>query len=211
MGLAVRDIQPAMSLRTFTPEALKDLHTTASLVPSSRFLTSAMLAPLPLARARCVVEFGSGTGVMTRPLLDALPPEATLLCFEVNPRFCHYLKKNFLDPRVKVIAASAERLPEELAARGLPPVDAAVSSLGLTSMPGRTREAILQGLISSLGPVAVFTQFQYVHSLLAYLQPADGHLERFSAARFLGRYFSRVTTEVVWRNIPPAFVLTCRR
>jgi phospholipid N-methyltransferase len=200
-----------MSLRTFTPEALKDLHTTASLVPSSRFLTQAMLAPLPLARARCVVEFGPGTGVMTRPLLKALPAEATLLCFEVNPRFCAYLKENLFDPRLEVIAASAERLPEELAARGLPAVDAAISSLGLTTMPGRTRDAILRGLICALGPNAVFTQFQYLHSLLVYLQPADGHLERFTAARFLRRYFSHLTIEVVWRNIPPAFVLTCRR
>jgi len=209
--LAVRDIQPAMSLRTFTPEALKDLHTTASLVPSSRFLTSAMLAPLPLARARCVVEFGSGTGVMTRALLKHLPAAATLICFEVNPRFCAYLRENFSGPRLVLIAASAECLPEVLAVRGLGPVDAALSSLGLTSMPSRTREAILEGLIGSLGPGGVLTQFQYLHSLLFYLQAGDEGLERFTTARFLARYFACVTTEVVWRNIPPAFVLTCRR
>jgi len=200
-----------MSLRTFTPEALKDLYTTASLVPSSRFLAGAMLAPLPLGQARCVVEFGPGTGVMTRPLLNALPAEATLLCFEINPRFCRYLEESVSDPRLTVIAASAERLPEELAARGLPPVDAAVSSLGLTSMPAQTRNAILRGLVCSLSPTAVFTQFQYLHSLLPYLQLGDHRLESFNAAQFLDCYFSCVTTEIVWRNIPPAFVLTCRR
>ena len=200
-----------MSLRTFTPEALKDLYTTASLVPSSRFLASAMLAPLPLGRARCVVEFGPGTGVMTRPLLDALPAEATLLSFEINPRFCRYLEENFSDPRLTIIAGSAERLREELAARDLPPVDAALSSLGLTSMLARTRDAILRSLIGSLSPTAVFTQFQYLHSLLPYPHLGDHRLERFNAARFLGRYFSSVTAEIVWRNIPPAFVLTCHR
>lgn len=200
-----------MSLRTFAPEALKDLQTTASLVPSSRFLTRAMLAPLPLARARSVVEFGAGTGAMTRTLLDTLPAQATLLCFEVNPRFCDYLKRNLTDPRLEVISASAERLLEVLAAWGLREIDAAVSSLGLTSMPAKQRHFILRGLVRSLAPAGVFTQFQYLHSSLPYIQPANGHLERFTAARFLRRYFLHVTAEVVWRNIPPAFVLTCHR
>jgi phospholipid N-methyltransferase len=144
-------------------------------------------------------------------LLEALPPKSTLLCFEVNPRFCAYLRESFTDRRLEVIPASAEHLPDELAARGLWQVDAAVSSVGLTSMRGWRREAILRGLVASLGPNAVLTQFQYLHSLLAYLQPWDGQLERFTAARFLRRYFPRVDTEVIWRNIPPAFVLTCRR
>jgi phospholipid N-methyltransferase len=138
-----------MSLRTFTPEALRDLQKTASIVPSSRYLVRAMLAPLPLSTARCVVEFGPGTGAMTRALLDALPRQAALLCFEVNPRFCQYLRENLPDSRLKLVQGSAERLPQELAARGLGPAEAAVSSLGLTLMPGREREAVLGGLAGS--------------------------------------------------------------
>ncbi len=200
-----------MSIKTFTPEAVRDLKTTASLVPSSRYLARAMLAPLPLRQARCVVEFGPGTGAMTRPLLALLPADAKVLSFEVNPRFCAYLKENLTDPRLEVIPGSAERLPEELAARGLGPVDAALSSLGLTTMPDRVRRGIVQGLVSVMAPHGVFTQFQYLHSLLAFLQPTNGGLERFTAASFLRQYFSQVSTEIVWRNFPPAFALTCRR
>lgn len=200
-----------MSIKTFTPEALKDIQITASLVPSSRYLARAMLAPLPLEAARCAVEFGPGTGAMTRPLLELLPAEATLLCFEVNPRFCTYMKANFSDPRLHVICASAERLPAELAARGLPQIDAALSSLGLTTMPERVRDGILRGLAGSLAPAGVFTQFQYLHSLFVYRQANDGHLERFTAARFLRRYFPHVSAELVWLNFPPAFALACHR
>lgn len=200
-----------MSLRTFTPEALKDIQRTASLVPSSRFLVRAMLAPLPLASARCVVEFGSGTGAMTRELLEAMAPEARLLCFEINPRFCDYMRENFSDPRLELVRSSAERMPAELAARGLGPAEAVVSSLGLTLMSGQEREAVLSGLAASLAPDGVFTQFQYLHALLPQMSPQNGHLERFTAAGFLRGYFTRVTSEVVWRNLPPALVLTCRR
>lgn len=199
-----------MSLKTFAPEALKDIQTTASLVPSSRYLARAMLAPLPLEAARCVVEFGPGTGAMTRPLLELLPQNATLLCFEINPRFCAYMKGNFSDPRLQVICASAERLPVELAARGLGPIDAALSSLGLTTMPESLRGGILRALAEAMAPAGVFTQFQYLHSLIAFLHPQNEQVERFTAARFLRRYFSQVSTEVVWLNFPPAFVLTCR-
>lgn len=200
-----------MSIKTFTPEALRDLGTTAALVPSSRYLTRAMLAPLPLEAARSVVEFGPGTGAMTRPVLELLPPEATLLAFEVNPKFCAFLRHNIPDPRLVVIGGSAERLPEELAARGLTHVDAALSSLGLTMMEEALRDRILRGLVEVMGPDGVFTQFQYLHGLLAYFQPNNGHLERFTALGFLQRYFHEVSAELILLNIPPAIVLTARR
>src|SRR3989344_5651887 len=59
-----------------------------------------MLAPLPLARARTVVEFGPGTGAITRALLDALPRQATLYSFEISPRFRDYLRQKLADPRL---------------------------------------------------------------------------------------------------------------
>jgi phospholipid N-methyltransferase len=90
-------------------------------------------------------------------------------------------------------------------------VEAAVSSLGLTLMAKQEREAVLGGLASSLAVDGVFTQFQYLHALLPQMRPDKGNLERFTAARFLRRYFKHVESEVVWRNLPPAFVLTCRR
>jgi phosphatidylethanolamine/phosphatidyl-N-methylethanolamine N-methyltransferase len=200
-----------MSVRTFTPEALKDIQKTASLVPSSRYLVRAMLAPLPLATAGCVVEFGPGTGAMTRALLEALPRRARLLCFEVNPRFCAYIRETFNDPRLELVEGSATGLRAELAARGLGSVDAVVSSLGLTVMPEAECEAIMRGLVEALGPAGAFTQFQYLHSMLLHIQPGRRQLRRFKAARFLQRYFSQVSTEVVWCNLPPALVVACRR
>ena len=200
-----------MSFRTFTPEALRDVTTTGWVVPSSRYLARAMLAPLPLESARCVVEFGPGTGVMTRPMLELLAPDARLLAFEVNPRFCEFLRKTFPDPRLEVICGSAEQLPDALAARGMGPVDAALSSLGLTVMPEPLRDRILRGLVGTMAPDGVFTQFQYLHCLLAYFQPSHGQLERFTALRLLERYFREVSAELVLLNFLPAIVLTARR
>lgn len=200
-----------MSIKTFTPEALRDVTTTGWVLPSSRYLARAMLAPLPIESARCVVEFGPGTGVMTQPMLERLAPDARLLAFEVNPRFCDYLRKTLPDPRLEVICDSAERLPEVLTDRGLGPVDAALSSLGLTVMPEPLRDRILQRLAGAMAPDGVFTQFQYVHCLLAYFQSHNGQLERFTALRLVERYFREVSAEIILLNLLPAIVITGRR
>jgi phospholipid N-methyltransferase len=198
-------------LKTFSAEALANFQTTSAVAPSSRYLIRAMLAPLPLARARAVVEFGPGTGAITRALLDALPRQATLYSFEISPRFRDYLRQNLSDPRLVVIPAGAERVGEELAARGVRQLDAAVSSLGLTFMPDRQRCAALGGLVKFLAPHGVFTQYQYLHGLLAYWQLSEGRIRRFTAARLLRQYFSTAARELVWRNLPPALVFACRR
>jgi phosphatidylethanolamine/phosphatidyl-N-methylethanolamine N-methyltransferase len=195
-----------MDLTTFAMEAVADFRTIGAVAPSSRFLTEAMLKPLPLARARLVVEVGSGTGAMTQSLLNLIPSDATLLAFEINSRFSRYLKSNVPDARLDVINASAETLRKEVRRRGYDRVDAVVSSLALGFMPDRTRRTFLGQLGSLLGDQGVFTQFQYLHSM----QLKNGQVKRFDLLELLHQYFHSVQRRVIWRNLPPAFVFVCR-
>src|ERR1039457_1701155 len=135
-----------MSLKTFVAEALVNFPTVAAISPSSSYLASAMLEPLTLARTRVALELGAGTGAITRALLDQLPPDATLLVFEINPRFLDCLRQSISDPRMILINSSAENLDSELRRRGIQQVDAVISSLGLAFMPDREREALFQRL-----------------------------------------------------------------
>jgi len=195
-----------MSLRTFVFEALADFHMVAAVTPSSRFLADAMLEPLPLARTRVAVEFGAGTGVMTRALLEQLPPDATLLVFELNRRFFNYLQRTICDPRVILINSSVEHVGAELHRRGLQQVDAVVSSIGLAFMPERQRHALFQQLAPFLHQRSVLTQYQYIHGM----QFVEGRFCRFDLRTLLSRYFTSIESRIVWRNLPPAFVFTCR-
>jgi phosphatidylethanolamine/phosphatidyl-N-methylethanolamine N-methyltransferase len=195
-----------MDLTTFALEAVADFRTVGAIAPSSRHLAQAMLEPLPLERARVVVEVGPGTGAMTQALLDLIPSDATLLAFEINSRFFRYLKTRISDPRLVVINASAETLPKEVDRRGYERVDAVVSSLALGLMPDRKRRAFLGGLASLLGEGGVCTQYQYIHRL----QMKNRRIRKFSLARLLQAYFSSVQRRTIWRNLPPAFVFTCR-
>jgi phosphatidylethanolamine/phosphatidyl-N-methylethanolamine N-methyltransferase len=195
-----------MSRAIFAMEALSDFRTVASVAPSSRYLVRAMLRPLPLEKARVVVELGCGTGVMTRALLKQLPSSATLLAFEINPRFTRYLKLMVSDPRLVLIDASAETIRAQLQRRGVEQVDAVVSSLGLAFMPAPQREAFLAELSSLLNDHGVLTQYHYLHGL----QFQDGRLGRFDIAGLLRRHFRSVQRSIVWRNLPPAYVFICR-
>ena len=166
-----------------------------------------MLEPLALAKARVAVEFGAGTGAITRAFLSQLPPHATLLVFEINRRFIDYLKKSFSDPRLVLINSSAENVDSELRQRGYDRVDAVASSLGLGLMSDHQHDTVFKRLLPFLHEKTVFTQYQYIYSL----QFTNGRLRRLDLPRLLGRYFGSVQSRIVWRNLPPAFVFTCHR
>ncbi len=165
-----------------------------------------MVRPLPLKRARIVVEVGPGTGVMTRALLEMIPFEATLLAFEINPRFSRYLKSHVPDSRLEIINASAETFRSEVHRHGHDRVDAVVSSLALGFMPAAQRLAFLSEVGNLLDENGVFTQYQYIHSL----QMKNGQVRRFDLEQLLRRYFRSVQRTMIWRNLPPAFVFVCK-
>lgn len=195
-----------MSFRVFAAEALADFYTTAAIAPSSPHLASAMLAPLHLARARVVLELGAGTGAITQSLLNALPPSSTLIVFEINRRFWKHLKRSFRDPRLVLINANVANMDAELKQRGYERVDAVVSSLGLGFMSEDQRQTIFQRLMPFVHEDTILTQYQYIHGL----QFANGRLRRLSLRPTLGRYFRSVQSKIVWRNLPPACVFTCK-
>ena len=195
-----------MSLKMFLAEAIADFSTVAAVTPSSEQLVEAMIEPLPLAKARVVVELGPGTGAMTRALLNALPRDATLFVFEVHDRVVEYLKSSICDSRLVLINASADCLDTELQRRGVDGIDAVVSSLGFGLMTEQQRRAILDGLRPLLRSDGVFTQFQYIHGL----QFQQGRFRRLNLRPLLRAYFGSVQSKIVWRNLPPAFVFSCR-
>lgn len=195
-----------MSLKTFASEALANFYTVAAVLPSSIHLASAMVEPLPLSRTLVAVELGAGTGAMTRELLNELPPNATLLAFEINPRFFSYLKQTFHDSRLVLINESVEDMDRELHRRGYHHADVVVSSLGLGFMSGPKRRRIFEALMPFVRDHTVLTQYQYIHGL----QFSNGRLRRLSLRPLLRDYFGSVESRIVWRNIPPAHVYTCQ-
>lgn len=165
-----------------------------------------MVEPLRDRSPEVVVEFGPGTGVMTRELLRLMPPQGVLLALEISPRFVHYLSETIHDERLHVVQAGAETAAAELRRRGIDHIDGVVSSLGISMMESTLADAIFRPLLPSLHRGSTVTQFQYMQRV----RMNRGRLEHFDAGLFLGRYFNSVRSSRVWLNFPPAFVITCR-
>jgi phospholipid N-methyltransferase len=199
------DLHELQKWFAFASQFFADFRTTASVIPSSPQLAREMVLPVHEQNARVVVEFGPGTGPMTYQILDALPSDGALRCFEVNPVFVRYLQNHILDTRLQVFEAPAQDAPEVLREEGLDEADAVVSSLPLSFFPHALRHQILQAAKGCLRRGGVFTQFQYASGL-----DCSGRFPKpYDLRPLLRRHFPRVERRLVWLNVPPSWVYRC--
>jgi phosphatidylethanolamine/phosphatidyl-N-methylethanolamine N-methyltransferase len=97
---------------------------------SPRSIAETVRQELKAHGARRVVELGAGLGVLTSGILQAIPPDAKLLCLEREPAFCRRLAKRF-NGRVQLLNADALDLPRILAGTQWEHPDAIVCSVPL--------------------------------------------------------------------------------
>lgn len=125
----------------------------SAIAPSSRHLARAMAAGLkPMDR---VVEFGPGTGVLTKAILAAGVKPSALTLFEFNPDFVAHLRRAF--PGVTVLNDGAQTAAAHVASG----VDAVISGLPLLSMPLEIRDSIVKAAFDILSPDGAYYQFTY--------------------------------------------------
>jgi phosphatidylethanolamine/phosphatidyl-N-methylethanolamine N-methyltransferase len=173
--------------------------TVGAVAPSSRALATEMVRGLDLSASTTVVELGPGTGVVTRAIAERLGPAARALAIDIEPAFVSAIRQRF--PRIEAVCGSAADLPALLRARDMFPVDHIISGLPFASLPGEVTATILDAVAASLRPGGTFTTFQYLHG---YPTPLAKSFRRALTERMGAEALRRV----VWRNIPPAFVMT---
>lgn len=185
-------LPPAMS--SFIEEFFRNPATVGSLVPSSRELTNQVMAPIDFAQARCIVEYGPGTGVFTDVLMQRRRPETVLVVVETNRRFCQLLRARYAGhANIHIVHGSADKTGQYLRELGAPPADYVVCGLPFSSLPRRLGWRILE----------------HTQQLLA---PAAGQLVLFQYSlrntRLFEKFFRPLGQELVLLNLPPAYVLT---
>ncbi len=196
---------------TFFRQGFAKWDQTASFVPSQRFLVDAMVDGASPTTARTIVELGPGVGVMTKPLLAKMRPDARLFTIEIDEDIHGQLVRQVSDPRLTAICGSAEHITELLAEAGhRGPVDAVVSSLGMSLIPPEVREGIGDSIRDSLHADGVYVQFGYLHTRFAVYSTERGW-DRFAYRRWLEKRFADVRRRAVPLNFPPAWVFRAQR
>ena len=185
----------------FLREYISAPNTIGAIAPSSRHLAAAMTASIDFGKARCIVEYGAGTGVFTREGAARKRRDTTYIVIEQNDCFYEMLRKQFQGmPGVVLIHGDAGNVCSFLREQGFRNADYVISGLPFTSLPQQVSHRILTQTQKAIGMEGVFTTFQY--TLLR--------------KTFLENYFNIQKVVRVWRNLPPAYVLhmklkCCRR
>ena len=173
----------------FTREILRAPRTMGTGCPSSRRLAKTMASFVPLTKSKLVVELGSGTGVVTKALLQhGIAPER-LVSIEQSANLADYLHKQY--PQVRIIEGDAMQLCHFLG-DDYQQVSAVVSGLPLLSLP----QPVRQGIIKQIEKV---------------LLPKNGLLIQFTydisgKSKPLPSQFKHISHKTVWSNLPPARV-----
>jgi phospholipid N-methyltransferase len=175
----------------FARQFLANPRRMGAVAPASTALVRCLLDGVDWAHVTDAVEYGPGTGVVTRAMLARMRPDARLVAFEINPDFAAYLRTSIADPRLTVLAVSAA----EAAQHVQNPCDVAISSLPLGVMPQPVRAAVLATTAQLLGPGAALTGYQYSPARLAEVR----------------RVFPDLSLRIEPRNLPPAVVFTARK
>ena len=178
----------------FFREGLKNIKTVGTLTRSSRFLCKRIVDQVDFDRAKVIVELGAGDGVITRHILERMGPDARLLAFEVNEKFCEKLR-SIDDDRLQVIEDSAEELGKYLAANGSETVDYVISAIPFVALPKELSLSIIRTCHNYLALGGLYIQVHY--SLLV--------------KNLYQTVFGNVNVKWMPLNVPPAFVLISRK
>ena len=166
-----------------------------SIIPSSRFMINEILKNIDFEKAKCIAEYGPGTGVITKEILKRARKDAKVLCFEINKKFCTHLKKKIKDERLIVINDSAENIRRHVKRLGIKNIDFIISSLPFSVLSKERRMSIVMETKNTLNQEGKFVLYQYLNNFRKYLKSC----------------FPKISTRFIPLNIPPCFVYVCEK
>ncbi len=173
-----------------------------AVAPSSQQLARHLMRSIDWGDTTTLVEYGPGTGAITRAIVSQLQPEMKFLAIEINQCFAEILQSRF--PEARVCKGSVEQVKEHCQRHDIDSVDVILSGLPWASFSEPRQTAYLNATMQVLRPGGQFITFGYLQGLLL---PAG---RRFR--KKLRDYFGEVrVSKPIWANLPPAFFYCCRR
>ena len=168
-----------------------------AIVPSSPVLAEMVASQIDFTKPGYLIELGAGTGALTKAILETGLPEERLIIIEQNPKFVELLRKKF--PKVLILEADAQEVKQVLSQQGIIQINSIISGIPLRSLPPKVLINIIKNSLELLPIGAAFIQFTY------------GAKSPIPAGLLDSKKFEIITSERIWRNLPPARVWTYRR
>lgn len=172
-----------------------------AIAPDSRACVNGLLESVQFGSARVIIEFGSASGSVTREILRRKRRESILVCFEKNAVFYRDLRKTIRGRNVFIVHADVFDASRVLSSRfGIMgrSVDCIISTLPCSSM--RFSALLNKAVLPLLNEQGAFVQYMHILSVL----------KGFRLRPILSQLFSRIESDIVFLNIPPVLIYTCR-
>lgn len=166
-----------------------------AVLPSSDYLAEKMIETIEFQSAKYIVEYGAGTGVFTDKIIKYRKPDTVVMLFESNKVFCETLREKYKsENNLIIINDTAENIDKYVKIHGFPYIDYVISGLPFASLPKNVSNVILNKTRKLLKSGGKFNTFQYT-----LLKKA-----------LFNQYFEQIDIKREYRNVPPAFVLSCQ-
>jgi len=172
----------------FAKEVLRNPKVMGAACESSPKLAKAIAEFIPVDKPGCIVELGTGTGIVTEALLQRCIDPKSLISVELSSVFADFLKHKF--PQVRTINGDALHL-KDLLGEDSSKVHTIISGLPFRTLPHMQ----VHGIVKQIDEIisnnnAIYIQFTYDL--------------RNASSSFLPHHFKRIDHKIIWRNIPPA-------
>jgi len=161
----------------------------ASVMPSSLFAVRRVCNKIDFDKKVTVVEYGAGSGVFSRFILEKMNPQSKLILIETNKNFVSSLRE-INDPRVLVFNDSAENVGKILDECNLKDVDYVVSGIPFSFLDKDLKARIIRGTHDSLSTGGKFLVYQFSNHVRKHLKQS----------------FNKTNTSFELFNIPPLFI-----
>ncbi len=195
--------EPQNQRLTFLRSFLRSPSKIGAVLPTSKRFCRYMTRSVDWKPAKFVVEFGPGTGVVTDELLPLLPSTCRYMGVELDAALCRIFRQRH--PGVLLHRGSAADIERIARAEGFGPIDVIISGLPWASFKRSLQDTILSAAHRALKPGGKFLTFGYQ---IGEILPAG---RRFYKDVVPGYFDDVKKSGYVWRNLPPAFFITCTK
>ncbi len=184
----------------FLQAFLKNPAKVGAIKPSSPDLAQKMIEGITPGADRAVLELGVGTGAITRFLQGIVPDQRSYLGIELDRDLSRLLKRNF--PDLNIVQGNAVDSWMIHQQSGVGRIASIICCLPFVSLPKDVGELILHQVDKFMQEGdCTFRTFQYAHG---YYFPAAIKLREFMR----NRYGKAKKSQLVVKNVPPAYTLT---
>lgn len=173
----------------FIKIAIQDYKKVGAITISSKYAIRTILKALK-PEYKYIVEYGAGSGVITKEILKILPSNGKIVALELNRSLFKKLSE-IKDSRLVVLNADVVKVSKNLKKLDLPQIDAIISGIPFSFLKSSIRKEILNNTYGGIAKGGRFIAYQTSFLIVSAMK----------------KIFKKVNSRLELRNIPPYFVM----